>query len=69
MMHGTKTISEISVGTIVEGQSGYSKVTECVHGNKFYSYLGRDMMDAGIDDDTNVVCVSDDDTHQIDCCN
>ena len=61
------TISELDEGQIVQGD-GYSVVKKCVHGNLYYAYMGLDMMEAGIDENTNVVLVSDDNTHAINCC-
>jgi hypothetical protein len=60
------TIGDVDVGTTVQGEEGYSLVKECVHGNKFYAFLGVDFDDADTDD---IVAVSDDDTYTLNCCN
>jgi len=62
------TISEMTEGQIVQGQNGYSRVKTCVHGNLYYAYMGQDMMDAGVSDADDVALVSDDDTHELECC-
>lgn len=36
-----KKITELEVGTLVtNGEGEVAKVTECVHGNKYYAYMG-----------------------------
>lgn len=69
MKHSIYTIDELHEGAIVEGHEGYSRVKKCVHGNYYYAYMGIDMMEAGIDNNTPVVCVSDDCNYRLDCCN
>jgi hypothetical protein len=60
------TIDNVNVGDVVQGAEGYSRVKECVHGNKYYAFLGDTWEDADTDD---IVEVSDDDTHTLECCN
>lgn len=66
--YSAATISEMTEGQIVQGQCGYSRVKKCQHGNLYYAYIGEDMMDAGVSETDDVALVSDDNTHELDCC-
>lgn len=57
-----KTISELDIGQLVHGVEGYSRVKVCVHGRKYYAYIGEE-------EELNIVEVSDDDEDHLDCCN
>ena len=56
------TIEDLEVGTVVDG-IGFSVVAKCVHGTKYYKYLG-----ATVSSDVETVLVCDDDEHRITCC-
>lgn len=56
-----KTINELEIGQIVHGINGYSRVDRCVHGNKYYAYIGEEH-------EGGCVEVSDDDENMIECC-
>ena len=64
MRHGS--LASLDVGTIVEGTEGISRVVVCVHGNKYYAWMGYDADDAGLSETqrTEVVSVTDDTAEQ-----
>jgi len=65
-----KTISDLNEGDTILGVNSddYSIVKKCVHGNLYYAYINTNDFDIDcIQDD--VILVSDDDEHTLDCCN
>ena len=64
-----KKISEIEVGTLVQDFEGnVAKVTECVHGNKYYANYGH-INDMDDEDAAEVVKVADMDEDTVsECC-
>ena len=58
-------INDLNVGDyVINGtDGGYAQVRECVHGNRYYAYIGEDQEDINTD-----VIVYDTDEDYVPCC-